>query len=55
MNKIDWDEIEDAVMEYGRYSEDRIYGPPPKDETEQCGFEATMVRIHNAVREGTSK
>ena len=52
MNKIDWDEIEEAVREYGIEMEARAEGWRRND---SFGFEATMVRIHNAVREGTSK
>ena len=55
MKQIDWDEIEDAVADYGDYRESAGHWASTKQETETSGFEATMVRIHNAVREGTSK
>lgn len=56
MKQIDWDKIEDAVMDYGDYVMDSAaYNQPTKEEWERSGFEATMVKIHNAVREGTSK
>lgn len=55
--QIDWDEIEDAVREYGDINLDAGSGwnVPTRKEWEDRGLEATMVRIHNAVREGTEK
>lgn len=53
MDQIDWDEIEDAVLDYRDYCVDSVFHQPTPRQTEKHGFEATMVRIHNAVREGT--
>lgn len=44
---IDWDEIEEAVREYGIEMEARAEGWRRND---SFGFEATMVRIHNEIR-----
>lgn len=57
MKQIDWDEIEEAVVAYGDINMDAGtgYNAPTRKEWDERGLEATMVRIHNAVREGTSK
>ena len=48
--KIDWDEIEDAIMEYGDYREMQAHWGMTRQEKEASGFDATMVKIHNEIR-----
>ena len=47
---IDWDEIGDAVFEFGEYKNNAAYSEPTKAEHERDGFDATMVKIHNEIR-----
>ena len=51
-HNIDFDEIEDAIIDYGNYMGRAERWEPTRQETEREGSDATMVRIHNAIRKG---